>query len=853
MYALLSNSSALLDEAGYALLHRYTEHSLVCFTDDVELRATDGERLDGANISVNGRLVRLPAGEFECGNSSRQLIRFAGPIAREWLDKLAQLQIKFHFYCPPFGLCVEIPFSISQQKLVAELPALVAMSPYVREQCGRGLQRASSNSLQPHDWVDLVCFSEQMREDAANALADIGYDAVAISQYKLRIRGDVDLDAVRKLNGVKVADYARPTELAWGPLRMALGTQENSVGDEPSPMLTGQGQMIAVADTGLDHGVVDDDLHEDFRGRVAALHSWPVNASWNDYVESPALDDGAADRNSGHGTHVAGLALGSGQRSGGKYSGLAPEAQLVFQAIEQYTPVRADRRHDIASGFYLNGRPLDLVELFEQARQDGARIHVNAWGDPAQGQYTDDSYEVDRFLWKYPDAVVMFAAGNSGTDSNGDRALDQRSLYAPATAKNVTAIGATEGPLAGVGYRGTWAGFDPDRRRFSHYATRNDPVSGQPERMAMISSTGPTADGRIKPDICAPGTNLPAPRSRATVSRGWGLASPLPHYMYLGGTSMATGVAGGFAALVRQAWQQHLGEAPSGPALKALLVFGSQPVRRHADGVVESRFSAGFGRLYLPSSLPSPGLTLVDAISQGLATGEHRKYNFTVTASMAFRAVLSWYDYPGERLINDLDLCLIDVDGLRTWGNHPVDGCGSPDRVNTIEMIELANLASGDYTLEVSGANVPTGKQGFALVVNQAVPSIDAYRPDKPRAHSLVLSVEWLKGIGSTYEKRLHGAGIRTLGQLGAQDEATLMLVLKAPAYRIDRIRWRLELLVSTLTQLPESMPDVSLAGALAGDMTSGFTAQQRLALGQLEKVFDKDVLDRVRLTSLLD
>ena len=70
-------------------------------------------------------------------------------------------------------------------------------------------------------------------------------------------------------------------------------------------------------------------------------------------------------------------------------------------------------------------------------------------------------------------------------------------------------------------------------------------MSGQPERMAPLSAAGPTADGRRKPDVCAPGTNLVGPRSSVATGRGWGLASPAPHYVVDGGTSAAVAAAAG--------------------------------------------------------------------------------------------------------------------------------------------------------------------------------------------------------------------------------------------------------------------------------------------------------------------
>ena len=80
--------------------------------------------------------------------------------------------------------------------------------------------------------------------------------------------------------------------------------------------LNGSGQKIAVGDSGL------DDDHGDFAGRIAALTS-----------VTPG-DSSTADLSDGHGTHVACTVLGDGSRSSGTYQGIAPEAQLFFQAME---------------------------------------------------------------------------------------------------------------------------------------------------------------------------------------------------------------------------------------------------------------------------------------------------------------------------------------------------------------------------------------------------------------------------------------------------------------------------------------------------------------------------------------
>ncbi|HEX8276749.1 MAG TPA: S8 family serine peptidase [Longimicrobiaceae bacterium] len=777
MYVLVDRSleDALVRE-GATVVARYPAFVLArADAAPAGLPAGSAEVLSDPAISVHGTRVEIPEGVFELGDAPHTLVRFAGPVAPEWKDALAAAGAEVLFWAPRFGACLRLPEGMDAAALREALPFVVGARPYTEELCSRGLEEQAEHVRQrtglPGDLYDLVCFSREDRARVETELAAMGIPVLGSSSSKIRVQFDGDPATLRDLVGVKLVDPARapvllqsvaaPAAPASG-LAAALGLAGPDGGWRSD--LTGRGQTVAVADTGLDRGATDDaTLHPDFRGRVRALRSWPVNPSWAPFTTRPGSDDGPADRNSGHGTHVAGLAVGSGRVSGGEHRGAAPEAELVFQSIEQHTEIRPAHAARIPTGFYLSGRPLDLRQLFREAREQGARIHVNSWGDPAGGRYTDDCYEADLFLRDNPDAVVLFAAGNDGCDRDGNRVADEGTLYAPASAKNVVAVGATEGPMAGT--RALWGGMDATGQRFRNPADRADPVSGETDRLAMFSSAGPTVDGRIKPDVCAPGTNLAAPRSGACSARGWGLASPLPHYMLNGGTSMSNGVAGGFVALLRQAWEAHRGSAPSGAALKALLVLGALPVARRDGRGEEPRSAAGWGRIHFAASAPRQPervVRLEDDPAAALGSGEVRDFRVAVRRPGALRAVLAWYDAPGETLVNDLDLCLIAPDGRRVWGNHPAGSAGVPDRRNPVEVLHLPDAAPGEYVLRVTGANVPAGPQPFALALFH------------PAAPGFALPVGWVRGIGDATTRRLAAAGIATADRLAALDEREL-------------------------------------------------------------------------------
>jgi len=93
--------------------------------------------------------------------------------------------------------------------------------------------------------------------------------------------------------------------------------------------LFGEGQIIAVADSGLDTGD-NATLSPDFAGRIVATQVFStVVSDWGD--------------NFAHDTHVAGSVAGAGVQSGanpaqdaysGSFAGVAPRAGLVIQAFD---------------------------------------------------------------------------------------------------------------------------------------------------------------------------------------------------------------------------------------------------------------------------------------------------------------------------------------------------------------------------------------------------------------------------------------------------------------------------------------------------------------------------------------
>ncbi len=482
--------------------------------------------------------------------------------------------------------------------------------------------------------------------------------------------------------------------------------------------LDGSGVQVTVADTGLDSGADDADMHPDFKGRIANITSFPLDSSWAGYLDNTNLDDGASDLDSGHGTHVAGSVLGDGDHSGGTIIGAAPGASLDFQAVEQYVNWKSSYENswDISDGYFLMGLPDDLTDIFRPAAENGSRVHTNSWGSDVSGKYTADSMVADINSVDFDELLIVFAAGNAGTDNNVDGEIDFDSIGSPATAKNVLTVGASEndrpqscddsGSCSSV-FKWNSFGYGAD-------PLKTDLSADNIEGMAAFSSRGPTSDGRIKPDISAPGTWILSTKSRQTSDEGWGGYNS--SYTHMGGTSMATPLTAGASALIiEHLLKQRNMSSPSSALVKGLLAglgvdMDGQYGGQNGAAEVAPNPHEGWGRVDLQGLMNA---TILDR--QQISTGESHPYQFTLTGNVTrLRVMGSWTDPASSpavayNLVNRIDMSLIAPDGT-TWSTLNL-------RDNLIGL-SVTNATKGVWTVWVNGTDVPIGPQNVSLVIN---------------------------------------------------------------------------------------------------------------------------------------
>jgi len=326
--------------------------------------------------------------------------------------------------------------------------------------------------------------------------------------------------------------------------------------------ISGANNVVGVADSGVDTRscYFRDTGAVPFGSTAAATHR-----KFTNYID---FGD-RVDEVQGHGTHVCGTIAGnvlsspSATEAERSSNGIAPDAKISFFDLE-----------NTATGDF--GVPSNLDDILVPAYNAGARIHSNSWGcynsfdqTPADAcnAYSSSDFYMDRFMKRNDDMLVIVAAGNDG-------AYAHRTIGSPATAKNIISVGAASQSL--------------------NSALENDlgDQTSQPDyysltSLASFSSTGPTPDGRMKPDLTAPGHALVSARAGTSSTSGVVTCRTLQ----MSGTSMATPAVSGTALLVRdylrQGFYAGAGAAsgvaiasPTGNLLKTILVNSGQDMKR---------------------------------------------------------------------------------------------------------------------------------------------------------------------------------------------------------------------------------------------------------------------------------
>ena len=417
--------------------------------------------------------------------------------------------------------------------------------------------------------------------------------------------------------------------------------------------LNGTGITVCVYDGGM-----VDISHTDFGGRAVL---------------------GESGSTADHPTHVAGSVGGNGSLSSGQYRGMAPNCNIVSYQYESCDPNCLYNSPQDIEANYRAARDTYSADL--ATNSIGANIVPNGYSCSWMGDYELVSQLVDSIVRGSLGSpfIVLFAAGNE-RNSPATCGTTYNTMSVPAGAKNIITVGAT-----------------------------NDA-----DAMSSFSSWGPTDDGRIKPEVCAPGVTI---------------HSTLPGNTYgdMSGTSMATPITSGCVADVLQQFNNsYPGLTPLPSTIKALLINNALDL-----GNAGPDYTYGFGRVNVQAT--------VDAVMNGgfledqLSLGQTKTYTFTVPAgTTSLRTSLSWMDPPATplasvTLINDLNVTLTSPSSTVYYpyilnpASPSTAATTGIDHINNSEQVVIASPAAGVWTITVSATSLPSGPQSFSLACSQSI------------------------------------------------------------------------------------------------------------------------------------
>ena len=256
----------------------------------------------------------------------------------------------------------------------------------------------------------------------------------------------------------------------------------------------GEGVTIGFLDTGLDQL---KGLATDLQGRDKA---WGTYDAINDTVSNYGVEA------SGHGTHVASIAVNSDYDSNGQIYGVAPNAAHV--GIKAFDDEGKATYADVIRGI---GWALEVKD------QINLRVLNMSFSGPVRSNYWEDPLNKAVMKAWQAGIVVVASAGNKGPDP--------MSIGVPGNVPYIITVGAMTDDYTSFNY--------------------------SDDKVASFSGAGPTAEGFVKPDILAPGghiSGLMSFDSQIVIDH------PEFHdggrYFEMSGTSQAAAVVSGVVALL---------------------------------------------------------------------------------------------------------------------------------------------------------------------------------------------------------------------------------------------------------------------------------------------------------------
>lgn len=633
-----------------------------------------------------------------------QLIQFTGPIQESWRARaeangLTLLQYYAHYSYLAWGTPAQRAQATQQAEVrwAGPFEPGYKLNPSLREASGTlenavitfyAVDRAATlkalNALGGRYVQDFPAQPDGAFYSAVYALEAAQLNAVAQLPEVWAVDFVAATPAKEDEIGAQIVagNYASPTSIPTGYYNWLANTG-----------ITGQGVTWAVVDTGL------DSTHPDIApSRVIS------------FVTYPGTTNAATDPD-GHGTHVAGAVLGDGRNgtgitdANGFYygTGMAVSSTLIVQNAlmgSNWPPTGGWQllsKDTVTRGGVGSSNSWFTGASGAQGYSAAARTH-----DLMVRDANFDTVSIAEPI------VMVFSAGNAGSGAS--------TITEPKEAKNLITVGASD-----------------------NYSRTGSTING----LGSFSSRGPALDGRLLPNVTAPGVSTASMRTSAAGAGSCAtpIAGTSNYYALCTGTSMAAPFVSGASALLVQWWRQNnAGATPSPAMVKALLINGAVDMvgGTNVGGNIPNN-NQGWGRVNVNNVVANTPALYFDQNTLFSDSGQSLNLPPLLRAdpTKPVKISLVWSDAAGgiganPALVNNLNLTA-DVNGTLHRGNVFSGGWsasgGSADNLNNIENIYLQN-PNGIINVVVTAANIAgdgvpynadATDQDFALVVHNVI------------------------------------------------------------------------------------------------------------------------------------
>jgi len=761
--------------------------------DDWNVIRLNAREMDTTAAEV--KALRKPRGSF--AGKMLHLVQFAGPVKVEWLEALKQSGARIVSYIPENAYLI-----------YGDAPSLARMQSWARTSDFVQWEGEYSHELKVHPNARLTSTEgrPEVRTFVIQLMAGTDSNAVtmalidklkgpavrremsSIAPYRnvmVSLRTD-QLDTVASQpDVVSIQPYFVPKKRDERQDQIVAGNLTGNVPTGPGYLtwlaskgftqeqFDASGVVVDVADSGIDNGTTSPGHFGLYRqgsvgenSRVAYIHA-----------EGTFHQNGTTAGCDGHGTLNTHIIANYDSYTGFQHQdaegfsygvGVCPFVQVGSSVIFD----NSGSEDDFTSP--------DFHQMLADAYDSNARVSNNSWGASAAGMYDSTAQTYDALVRDSEpnmegnqEMVIVFAAGNDGPCVNEKVTGGVHGMDSPGTAKNVITVGASEN------VRSLSTANGGNDSQGNDACAETDADANSANDVNCSSSRGPCRDGRMKPDLMAPGVHITGGVPQEAISDPNGLGSvlgcfdaagvcALPHsgtigntnnffplgqqfYTESSGTSHSTPAVSGACALTRQYFiNNSLTPAPPSAAMtKAFLMNSARYMTGESANDNLWSKNQGMGELDLGMAFDGAARFLRDEVPADMftATGQIRAFaGHVVDTSKPFRVTVAWTDAPGSTAgaayKNNLDL-VVSV-GTDTYkgnvfhGSNSVTG-GKADGRNNVESVFLPAGTGGDFVVSVTGANINSEgvpgagspvSQDFALVIyNGTATNAVAYTP----------------------------------------------------------------------------------------------------------------------------